>query len=265
MTLEAEALSVALRSRQVLREVSFTAEPGEFLIVVGPNGAGKTTLLKAIANLIDASGRLEWNGRSMAALTPVERAKLLAYLPQGHVAHWPLTARDIVAIGRRPFASSLHRLDAADDEAVTQALAAVDALSLAQRPVTELSGGERARIMLARALAAGGPLLLADEPVASLDPAHQLGVMALLAREAKAGKLVIAVSHDLLLGARFADRILVLTEGRLVALGRPQETLTPALLREVFKVEPLRLSAQSITVDVPWRPIDNDRPPVSGR
>ena len=146
---------------------------------------------------------------------------MMAYLPQGHVAHWPLSARDVVAIGRAPFTSSLARLSRADRDAVEHALAAVGAHAFADRPVTELSGGERARIMLARALAVGAPILLADEPAASLDPAHQLAVMDLLSAQAKQGRLVIAVSHDLLLAARYADRILVLTGGRAAGVRRP--------------------------------------------
>jgi iron complex transport system ATP-binding protein len=252
MTLEIEGLSVSLRGREVVRDLSLRAEPGELIIIVGPNGAGKTTLLKAIAGLVEMTGRLAWKGFSMSGMSAAERARLLAYLPQGHVAHWPLKARDVVAIGRKPFASSLERLDAADQEAIDAALASVDALSFADRPVTELSGGERARIMLARALAAGGPLLLADEPVASLDPAHQLGVMGLLASEARAGRLVVAVSHDLVLATRFAGRILVMSEGRMVALGSPNQALTPPLLRDVFNVEPVRLSGDGVELDIPW-------------
>ncbi len=252
MSLVAENLSVSLGGREVLSGVSFEARRGELLVVVGPNGAGKTSLLKAMAGLAPSAGRLEWDSQPLGAMSASARAKTLAYLPQGHVAHWPLAARDVVAIGRAPFASSLARLAASDREAVDRAIAAVGATPFAERPVTELSGGERARIMLARALAVGAPLLLADEPVASLDPAHQLGVMDLLAAQAREGRLVIAVSHDLLLAARYADRILVLTGGRAVAFGAPRETLTAALLKEVFQVESVRLDAPGVSLDIPW-------------
>lgn len=252
MSLVAENLSVSLGRREVLSGVSFEARRGELLILVGPNGAGKTSLLKAIAGLAVSAGRLDWDGRPMGALNASARAKTLAYLPQGHVAHWPLVARDVVAIGRAPFSSSLARLTASDREAVDQAIAAVGAESFAERPVTELSGGERARIMLARALAVGAPLLLADEPVTSLDPAHQLGVMGLLAAQAKQGRLAVAVSHDLLLAARYADRILVLAEGKTVAFGPPGQTLTEALLKDVFRVESIRLDAPGVSLDIPW-------------
>jgi iron complex transport system ATP-binding protein len=244
--------------------VSFDAHPGEFLIVVGPNGAGKTTLLKAIAGLIAFTGRVSWNGKPITELRPAERAKIIAYLPQGHTAAWPIKARDVVAIGRAPFTSSLSRLGEADNAAIDRALDAVEAAQFASRPVTELSGGERARVMLARALAAGAPLLLADEPVASLDPAHQLSVMSVLASEAKRGRLVIGVSHDLMLAARFASRILVLSENKIAALGTPEQTLTAELLRRVFNVDALPLKAETQSINIPWMTATAD-PAISSK
>ncbi len=254
MTLTVDRLSVALGEREILRDLSFEARRGEFLAVVGPNGAGKTTLLKAIACLSPLSGQIAWEGEPLNAMRAAARAKTLAYLPQGHIAHWPITAREVVTIGRAPFASSIARLGPADRDAIEVALEAVGAQTFADRPITELSGGERARIMVARALAVGAPLLLADEPVASLDPAHQLGVMNILSAQAREGRLVIAVSHDLLLAARYADRVLVLHAGKAKALGAPQETLTGEILRTVFDVEPLRLSAEGVSIEIPWEP-----------
>lgn len=254
MTLSIENLRVTLRGREVLKDVRLEAGRGELLVVVGPNGAGKTTLLKAVACLLAAEGRLEWDSRSLPALSSAERARAIAYLPQGHVAHWPIRARDVVTIGRVPFASSLARLSRADEDAIDEALDAVDATGFADRPVTELSGGERARIMLARALAVGAPLLLADEPVAALDPAHQLAVMGILSAQARAGRLVIAVSHDLLLAARYATRIVVISEGRIAAAGSPAETLTVQTLKDVFDVEAVQVRAEGLALEIPWRP-----------
>jgi iron complex transport system ATP-binding protein len=254
MTLIADGLSVTLGGRKVLSDLSFQARRGEFLIVVGPNGAGKTTLLKAIARLIAHQGRLDWDGVAVGKMSATARARTMAYLPQGHVAHWPLKARNVVTMGRAPFASSFSRLSDADRDAVDDAIESVGAASFASRPITELSGGERARIMLARALSVGAPLLLADEPVASLDPAHQLAVMSILSAQARAGRLILAVSHDLLLAARYADRILVLSEGKAAAIGTPERTLTPTILREIFEVEPMRLSACGVSLEIPWQP-----------
>jgi iron complex transport system ATP-binding protein len=252
MSLVARQLTVTMGGRKVLRDISLDARRGELLAIVGPNGAGKTTLLKAVACLVPFSGALEWDGADVAAMRASARARQMAYLPQGHVAHWPITARDVVTIGRAPFASSLTRLAATDQAAIDASLEAVDASAFAERPVTALSGGERARVMLARALAVGAPLLLADEPVTSLDPAHQLGVMDILWAQAKAGRLVIAISHDLVLAARYADRVLVLDDGAAVAIGAPSEVLTPSLLREVFKVDSISLRTEKGTFEVPW-------------
>lgn len=252
MSLKAEAVSVHAAGRAILRDIFFTAERGALLLIAGPNGAGKTTLLRSIAALAPFSGAVTWEGVALTGMEPRRRAKTLAYLPQGHVAHWPVRARDVVAIGRAPFASSLTGLRAADETAIADALHAVDAAALADRPVTELSGGERARIMLARALAVGAPLLLADEPVAALDPAHQLSVMALLQRRAREGALVIAVSHDLVLAGRFADAVLMLHEGQIAAFGPPGDVLTPDLLRRIFGIETLAVSAGDGTLLLPW-------------
>lgn len=260
MSLIAENLTVTMGGRCVLSDLSIEVRPGEFLIVVGPNGAGKTSFLKAIAGLAPFSGRLDWEGNSLAALSVGARAKMLAYLPQGHVAHWPISARDVVTIGRAPFASSLTRLSQADRQAIDEALEAVGAAGFADRPITAMSGGERARVMLARALAVGAPLLLADEPVASLDPAHQLGVMSILSAQAKSGRLVIAVSHDLILATRHADRVLVLRDGEVAAIGAPRETLTAGLLRDVFNVETLHLSAGSQSLEIPWTAVQTRHP-----
>jgi iron complex transport system ATP-binding protein len=263
MSLSTRQLSVTIGGRKVLRDISLEARRGELLAIVGPNGAGKTTFLKAVACLFPFSGTIEWDGKDVAAMRAAARARQMAYLPQGHVAHWPITVRDVVTIGRAPFASSLTRLRGADQAAVEEALRAVDAMELAERPVTTLSGGERARVMLARALAVGAPLLLADEPVASLDPAHQLGVMDILSEQAKAGRLVIAISHDLILAARYANRVLVLNDGAAAALGAPRDVLTPSLLRDVFRVETVRLSAGADVFEVPWSATDSVKAPTS--
>jgi iron complex transport system ATP-binding protein len=252
MALQADAVNVSLRGKTLLNDVSFQANAGEFLAIVGPNGAGKTTLLRAIAGLLDYQGRIAWQGRDVAALHASERARTLSYLPQGHAIHWPITAREAVTIGRAPHSSSLTRLSAEDENAVGRALDAVDAVALADRPVTELSGGEKARIMLAPALAVGAPILLADEPVAALDPAHQLSVMQVLAGQARQGRLIICVSHDLALASRFADRFLVLEKGRIAALGRYEEALTEEIYARVFGVTTRRFISDGETLTMPW-------------
>lgn len=260
MTLQIRELGVKLGGRDLLERISFSACRGELLALIGPNGAGKTTLLRAIAGLLTFQGDVRWDETSLPTLSMQQRAAVLSYLPQGHVAYWPLLARDIVAIGRAPRRASLNGLSAADIRAIDQALEDVGATSFADRPVTELSGGERARIMVARALAAQAPLMLADEPIASLDPEHQLSIMGILARLAKNGHLVIAVVHDLSLAARFADRLVVLKNGRLAGIGAPEDVLNPQLLNDIFNVESRTFVNGDTALHLPWAPAAGPRP-----
>lgn len=252
--IELDDVSVRLGERLALDRVTATIETGELVAVLGPNGAGKSTLLKAIAGLVVARGRIALDGREIAAMRSTQRARAIAYLPQGHIAHWPITVRDTVTIGRMPHGALPGRTSAADDAAIERALTACDAVQFAERPVTALSGGERARVMLARALAVEAPVLLVDEPIAALDPAHQLAVMGLIARAAAAGTTVLAALHDLTLAARFATRAIVLDQARLVADGPPRQILTPELLARTFNISALHLAHAGTPVLVPWLP-----------
>jgi iron complex transport system ATP-binding protein len=232
-----EALDVDLDARPVLRDAGFSAQPGELIGLVGPNGAGKTTLLRAISQLIPArAGTVTWQGQALGSLDARARARTLAYLPQGQAVHWPLTARRLVGLGRLPSLGPFGRAGAQDEAAVERAMAAADVLAFADRLTSTLSGGERARVLLARALAVEAPVLLADEPTASLDPYHALEIMELLRRTADAGRLVVLVMHDLGLVARFCDRLVLVDGGRTVAEGPPRAVLTPERLRQVYRV-----------------------------
>ncbi|MBO9724090.1 MAG: ABC transporter ATP-binding protein [Novosphingobium sp.] len=237
VTIAIENLRVRLGRREVLRGLSAMLRPGALVGVIGPNGAGKSTLVRAILGLVPAAGgTVSVDGAPLTTLQPRDLARRIAYLPQGQTLHWPLTVERLVALGRLPHLGPMSRISAADEAAVQDAMARADVTDLAGRVATELSGGERARAMLARALAGGAPALVVDEPLASLDPGHQIDVMALLAREAHEGKLVVAVLHDLTMAARYCDRLLLVHGGELVADGTPQEVLTAERLRSVYGV-----------------------------
>jgi iron complex transport system ATP-binding protein len=251
--LTAENLNVALAGRTVLKNVSLSLTLGHLVALVGPNGAGKTTLLRALAGLIPSEGLIRVNGDALSSLPLRERAKRFGYLPQGHVVHWPLPARDIVALGRYPHGvTDPARLTPKDSEAVLRAMQATDVVEFSDRRVTELSGGERSRVALARVLAVEAPVILADEPTASLDPRHQIDVMKNLRTAADNGVLVIVVTHDLGLAARFADHALVLSDGRLVSQGAPGEALSEQVMAKVFRIKAYRAEYQSEAVIVPW-------------
>ena len=238
MRLEIRSLTVDLGSRRVLDGVGLSPEPGHLTALIGPNGAGKTTLLRAMAGLVEpAAGEVVLNAASLARMRASERARAIAYLPQGGAVAWPLPVASVVALGRLPHGEKPDSLPHAGREAVAAAIAAADLRGFETRPATELSGGERARVLLARALATKAPVLLADEPVAALDPRHQLIVLEVLKAHARAGATVVAILHDLTLAARFADRIVLLDQGKIAASGPPVSVLTEARLAASFGIQ----------------------------
>lgn len=253
MTLELEGLEVRYTGRTALESTSLSLRPGELVGLVGPNGAGKSSLLKAAAGVLPAGGEVRWHRTPLTRLGRLERARTVAYLPQSQAAHWPLSARDLVALGRLPHRKFRERPTRDDAAAVDWALGECDAERFAARSVGELSGGERARVLLARALAVRAPVLLVDEPVQSLDPYHQLRVMNVLRRYAAGSALVVAVLHDLALAARFCSRIVLLCTGAVVADGAPSEVLSDEILGRYYRVRPYLATHDGESVVVPWR------------
>ena len=251
----AENLSVRIGGRTIVDRVSFELNRNEFVALVGPNGAGKTTLMRAMAGIEASNGKIEFAGAALADLSLRERARKIAYLPQGHVFHWPMPVESVVALGRLPYADFFTRPAKGDDIAVAKAIAETGIAALLHRTVTTLSGGEQARVALARVLATQAPVILADEPTMSLDPKHQLIVMNLLKQAAHSGAAVLAVVHDLTLAARFCDRVLMMNNGRLVVDAAPEQALTPDRLSEVFGVDAVMIDTGEGRVPIIRRPL----------
>ena len=229
--LAANNLSIRRGGVRVVADVTTALEPGTLTAICGPNGAGKSSLLMGLAGLIAPDkGDVLLDAAALASMPPRERAKALGYLPQAADIAWDVAVETLVALGRLP-----HR-DAAR-EPVEAAIAALSLEHLRHRPVSQLSGGERARALLARVLAGEPRWILADEPLAALDLAHQLNLIADLKTRAEAGQGVVMVLHDLALAMNHADRVLVLNQGKLVADAAPEAALSAETLAQVWGVD----------------------------
>ena len=227
MTLSITDLIVRRDDCPVVDGVSFDIAPGECVGLLGPNGAGKTTLMRAALGLLSHEGH-----SSLSVLAPKPRARACAWLPQAREIAWPVSVETVVRLGRLP------HLDRPEVTAarVEDTLAQMGLSSFAQRTATQLSGGEQARVLIARALVQDAPLLMADEPITGLDPANQIATMQLFARLAGDGRAVLTSIHDLSLAARHCTRVLVLHQGCLVADGVPSQVLSSDVLRDVFGI-----------------------------
>jgi len=235
-TLRAEAVRAGYGTREVLHGVDLTLRSGERVALVGPNGSGKTTLLRTLAGTLrPRSGRVALDDVSLDAVDARMRARRIAVVPQVFTTPFAFTAREVVALGRTPYVGAFGRPSGADRAAVERALALTGCTDLADRPLSQLSGGERQRALVAMALAQEGNVLLLDEPTAHLDPGHQRSTLELLGRLARErGALVLAVLHDLNLASALADRVVVMSQGRVVADGPPLDVVSAANVASVF-------------------------------
>jgi iron complex transport system ATP-binding protein len=257
--IEVTALSASLGGRAVLHDIAFAAGEGTLIGLIGPNGAGKSTLLKAMLGLTPASGSVKLAGRDASSLTATERARLAAYLPQDRDIAWPLTAEAVVALGRIPHRAPFAPMRRDDLAAIEAAMIAADIAHLRARPVLDMSGGERARVLIARALAQDAPILMADEPVAGLDPAHQIALMEIFAKLAAKGRTVIITLHELHLAARWCHRLLLLDRGRLIADGDPAMVLSEVQIAQVYGVRAYRSTSEGRPILVPVERLNTGR------
>ncbi|NOQ16925.1 MAG: ATP-binding cassette domain-containing protein [Methyloprofundus sp.] len=235
--LEATDISIQFGDRVILNNINFNIMQGEFVGLIGPNGCGKTSLLRTLAGLLpENANKVAILGQPLSDWQRQHLAQKLAYLPQGNESHWAVTVETLVMLGRLPHQKSWAEASDQDREIVLQALIACDVSQFATRTVDTLSGGERARVFLARALAVEPSLLLADEPIAGLDPGHQLEVMEKFRSLSASGMGIITVIHDLTLAMRYCDKLVMLGDRQIIAQGKPEQVLNTKNLAQCFHI-----------------------------
>lgn len=240
-------LGYSVKGEPLVEDANLKLAPGDFIALLGPNGAGKTSLIRAALGLeLPTAGSATLDGKPTDRIKPIERARSLAYLPQIRPLAWPNTVRDVVALGRYAHGATLGRLKGADADAVERAIVSCNLSHLAHRKADTLSGGELARMHCARAFAAEAPLLIADEPTAALDPRHQFQILDLIQDFVKQGGGALVVLHDIQLAARYANRLVWMKDGRILADGPASETLTSQRLTDVYGV---RASVNGARID----------------
>jgi len=239
MSLRARRLEFYYAARKILDNISFTAEVGELIGLVGPNGSGKTTLLKILDGLLKPKvGSVYLNGRKLQDMRLDEIARMMAMVPQDSIANSEFTVFEIVMMGRTPHLKRFSLEGAEDEKKVKKWMELTETIHLAERRMTEISGGERQRVIIARALAQEPKVLLLDEPTANLDICYQLQIMNLIKDLTRRLNLIaICAIHDLNLAARYCDKLILLSEGKIVAIGKPIEVITAENLRKVFKID----------------------------
>ena len=231
-----ESAGLVLDGRAIVKSVSLEVFPGEVLALVGPNGAGKSSILSLLAgDSVATTGRAMLGDKDVTKYRPDEAARLRAVLLQANQVSFPFSVEEVVEMGRAPWARTPQIAE--DDDAIEEALRLADVVHLSERVFTQLSGGERARVSLARVLAQRTPLVLLDEPTAALDLKHQESVMETLRGLANQGRAVVVVIHDLSVAAGYADRVAMVVEGKLEAIGSPSEVIVAERVSRVYGVE----------------------------
>ena len=253
--LVAKDICLSIKGHQILDHVSLSLPKGKLVGLIGPNGAGKSTLLRAILGLLDyQSGHITLEGEELSNWSLKERARKISYAAQGAPVHWPLTVEHIISLGRIPHLGPWQKIGPQDKDLIRQAMETTDTLHLADRLTTTLSGGERACVMLARAIVSEAEYLCADEPIASLDPYHQLQVMDILQKLAREkGHGVLIVLHDLSLAQRYCDELFLMQGGRLLAHGPAEEVLTEDNLDQAYHIKASQWQENGDSFMVPWK------------
>lgn len=233
--LKIQNISVSYGSRRILHDVSFRVQSGEVLALIGPNGAGKSTLIRAVSGVIPYTGHVSTNGDDFSSLSTLQRARNVATVPQAVALPPAYTVWETVLFGRTPYLGFLGQPSKRDEDIARQALERVSALPFADRLVSELSGGEQQRVLLARALCQSTPIMLLDEPTAHLDLQYQVSLLELVHELAHKDNLAVLVAlHDLNLAAHYADRIALMVAGNIKAIGKAHDVLQRELIEEAY-------------------------------
>jgi len=250
MAFELNNICFSYGSHNVIDELSIFIKSGCFHAILGPNGCGKTTLLDLLSGYIrPASGKIHFNGQNLSDYGKRRLSRLIALVPQEYRVNFPYTVREVVAMGRYPHQARFSHPTAQDMQIVENALEVCGAEELSGRFVTELSGGEKQRVIFARAVAQETSVLLLDEPCASMDVKHALRILNVASEQVrKKGVTVIAVMHDINLAARFADNLIFMKQGRRIASGPARDSLDSKIIQEVFDVESLVAMEQNLKV-----------------
>lgn len=232
-------LCFSFDQKQIISNLNIAIVQGDFFGVIGPNGAGKTTLLKIIAGLLKfKQGEVQLFGKKLDEIPVIERAKLLSYVPQENYFYFDFTVLDVVLFGRHPYLKAMERAKKSDIDKAISALKFTDALEFKDRSILELSSGERQRVVLARALASEPKILLLDEPTSYLDITHQVEIIKILKRLNQEGITIVFLSHDINLTSIACNRVLLLSEGKMIACDVPAKIINKDLIKAVYKIEP---------------------------
>ncbi len=232
--LEIKNLSVSIAGKEIVKDVSFSAEKSENISLIGANGAGKTTLLRAVSSLLKHSGIVAVNGTDVAGMREKDRAKLISFVPQGAEITGDFEVMHFLELSRYPYRKPWEKISSEDKAAIEKALELTGTKNFADRKIGTLSGGERQRVLIAGAIAQESEILLLDEPLTYLDPVQRIGISEIIRKIARSGKLVITVTHEINEALVFSDRILALSAGRLVFDGTPEELVEKGTLETLF-------------------------------
>ena len=247
-------LSVSIGEKDILRNINFSIKSGETIGLIGPNGSGKTTLMRSILGLQKLSkGEVFVGGENIKYIPKNKLAKQMSFIPQGGTSEWPLTVENLVALGRLPYTPNLGPPSAIDREIIQNSINLCGLKDLSKRRVSSLSGGEWSRVCFARAISSEPNLLLADEPIAFLDPKHCFQIIKLIKDLAADGKSALVILHDLSITMRFFDRVIILKDGKLVAVGSPNEVMSEDFIADTFEVDMLQGQENSENFVIPWK------------